>query len=290
MSNLGFANLPAQIHRKSVKKGFEFSLMIMGEAGLGKTTFVNSLFQQNFGEDKEYKTAEQRMEPNSSIRVVERELLDQQVKLKLTILDIVGFADAVDNTNTWSPAYEYIVRKLDEYLEQEGKVKRSKIVDNRVDALCYFISPNSNGLRPLDVTALKKLHNLVNIIPLIAKADTLTKSEIGALKHKVMEDIFKHNIKIYSMPFDSDDDDVSTTSANVPMPYAVVSSNSKIRVGGKEVYGRQYTWGAVEIENDEHCDFNTVRNILVRHGLHDLKERTNDLYEDYRAFKLNTAE
>jgi septin family protein len=29
----------------------------MGEAGLGKTTFVNSLFQQNFGEDKEYKTA-----------------------------------------------------------------------------------------------------------------------------------------------------------------------------------------------------------------------------------------
>jgi hypothetical protein len=63
----------------------------------------------------------------------------------------------VDNTNTWSPAYEYIVRKLDEYLEQEGKVKRSKIVDNRVDALCYFISPNSNGLRPLDVTGYSRI-------------------------------------------------------------------------------------------------------------------------------------
>lgn len=41
---VGFANLPNQVHRKSVKKGFEFTLMIVGESGLGKSTLVNSLF------------------------------------------------------------------------------------------------------------------------------------------------------------------------------------------------------------------------------------------------------
>lgn len=28
---VGFANLPNQVHRKSVKKGFEFTLMVVGE-------------------------------------------------------------------------------------------------------------------------------------------------------------------------------------------------------------------------------------------------------------------
>ena len=30
-SYVGFANLPNQVHRKSVKKGFEFTLMVVGE-------------------------------------------------------------------------------------------------------------------------------------------------------------------------------------------------------------------------------------------------------------------
>jgi len=29
---VGFANLPNQVHRKSVKKGFEFTLMVVGES------------------------------------------------------------------------------------------------------------------------------------------------------------------------------------------------------------------------------------------------------------------
>ena len=33
---VGFANLPNQVHRKSVKKGFEFTLMVLGESGLGE--------------------------------------------------------------------------------------------------------------------------------------------------------------------------------------------------------------------------------------------------------------
>ncbi len=33
---VGFANLPNQVHRKSVKKGFEFTLMVVGEYGFSE--------------------------------------------------------------------------------------------------------------------------------------------------------------------------------------------------------------------------------------------------------------
>lgn len=40
-------------------------------------------------------------------------------------------------------------------------------------------------LKPLDIQFMKQLHNKVNIVPVLAKADTLTKQEVAKLKRKV---------------------------------------------------------------------------------------------------------
>ncbi len=32
------------MYRKAVKKGFEFTLMVAGESGMGKSTLINSMF------------------------------------------------------------------------------------------------------------------------------------------------------------------------------------------------------------------------------------------------------
>lgn len=49
---IGFATLPEQVHRKSVKRGFEFTLMVLGETGLGKSTLINSLFLGDLYKDR----------------------------------------------------------------------------------------------------------------------------------------------------------------------------------------------------------------------------------------------
>ena len=41
------------------------------------------------------------------------------------------------------------------------------------------------SLKPLDLTFLKAMDHKVNIVPVIAKADTLTKNELARLKKKV---------------------------------------------------------------------------------------------------------
>ena len=45
---VGFANLPNQVHRKFIKKGFEFTLMMVGESGMGKSTLISSLGLPNW--------------------------------------------------------------------------------------------------------------------------------------------------------------------------------------------------------------------------------------------------
>lgn len=49
---IGFATLPEQVHRKSVKRGFDFTLLVVGESGLGKSTLVNSLFLGDLYKDR----------------------------------------------------------------------------------------------------------------------------------------------------------------------------------------------------------------------------------------------
>ena len=43
------------------------------------------------------------------------------------------------------------------------------------------------SLKPLDIEFMKRLDSRVNIVPVIAKADTLTANEVKALKRKVRE-------------------------------------------------------------------------------------------------------
>ncbi|TPP67821.1 Septin-7 [Fasciola gigantica] len=43
-SQVGFVSLPNQLHRKAVRRGFDFNLMITGSPGLGKSSFTNALF------------------------------------------------------------------------------------------------------------------------------------------------------------------------------------------------------------------------------------------------------
>lgn len=40
-------------------------------------------------------------------------------------------------------------------------------------------------LKPLDIEFMKQLHNKVNIVPVIAKADVLTRKEVLKLKKEV---------------------------------------------------------------------------------------------------------
>lgn len=153
-----------------------------------------------------------------------------------------------------------------------------------------FNTLSGHGLKPLDIEFMKQLHDKVNIIPVLAKADTMTPEEITAFKQTIMNQIAGAKIKIYEFPDVSDgeeNDKKENRRMKERVPFAVVGSNMIIDVDGKKARGRKYPWGAVNIENLEHCDFVPLRNMLIRTHLMDLKDVTNFIhYENYRCRKL----
>uniref|UniRef100_A0A9L0JD11 Septin 4 n=1 Tax=Equus asinus TaxID=9793 RepID=A0A9L0JD11_EQUAS len=145
---VGFATLPNQVHRKSVKKGFDFTLMVAGESGLGKSTLVNSLFLTDLYRDRKLLSAEERIMQTVEITKHAVDIEEKGVRLRLTIVDTPGFGDAVNNTECWKPVAEYIDQQFEQYFRDESGLNRKNIQDNRVHCCLYFISPFGHGYGP----------------------------------------------------------------------------------------------------------------------------------------------
>nr|XP_029726348.1 septin-7 isoform X6 [Aedes albopictus] len=286
---VGFANLPNQVYRKAVKKGFEFTLMVVGEAGLGKSTLINSLFLSDVYHPEQHPGPSKRIKKTVTVESTKVLLKENGVNLTLTVVDTPGFGTAVDNSNCWVPIVEFVENKYEEYLTAESRVHRMAIPDSRVHVCLYFIAPSGHGLKPLDIEFMQRLCDKVNIIPVISKADTLTPEEITHFKKQILNEIAQHKIKIYDFPDPSDEEEDAKTLRQLRsrVPFAVVGANAIIEIDGRKIRGRRYPWGVVEVESLDHCDFIALRNMVIRTHLQDLKDVTNNVhYENYRCRKL----
>lgn len=289
-SFVGFANLPQQWQKKSIKQGFSLNLLVVGEKGLGKSTLVNTLFNTDVY-DTSASHAKSDIPTSVSIQTESAEIVEGDVRLSLTVLSTPGFGDAINNNDAWRPIVEAIDQRFDKYLEEENRVNRTSIRDERIHACIYFIQPTGHSLRSLDIDAMKQLHKKVNLVPVIAKSDTLTHEEVRAFKERIMADIRYQQIDIFLPPiYDNDDDEAKSESRdiNACVPFAVVGSADEVTNSqGVTVRGRSYPWGVVEVDNEDHCDFVKLRQLIIRNHLEELRERTaNELYENYRTEKL----
>ncbi|ANB15997.1 septin CDC3 [Sugiyamaella lignohabitans] len=292
-SYVGFANLPQQWQRKSIKKGFNLNLMVVGESGLGKSTLVSTLFNMPMYGPKEKKDPGAEVPKTVNVKTVSAEIDEGGVRLRLTVIDTPGFGDFVNNSDSWKPIVEDIDRRFDAYLEDENKVHRSMSNDNRIHACIYFIQPTGHSLKPLDILVMKKLHQKVNLVPVIAKSDTMTEEEIITFKHRILEDIKHQEIEIFEPPrYENDDEETLVENAEImaSVPFAIVGSTQLVATpDGRSVRGRSYPWGVIEVDNEEHCDFVKLRQLIIRNHLEELRERTaNVLYENYRTDKLTS--
>lgn len=271
--------------------------MVAGESGLGKTTFVNTLFQSTLKERPN--PAERHNKFTLSHQTVELDIIraileEKNFKIRLNIIDTPGFGNNVNNHDSWTPIIDFLDDQHESFMKQEQQPIRYAKKDLRVHACLYFIRPTGHSLKPLDIEIMKRLSTRVNLIPVIAKSDTLSPTELDTFKTRIRDVIEAQDINIYTPPLELDDPASAEHAKQLIecMPFAVIGSEEDVEVSpGNFVRGRKYPWGVVEVENDTHCDFKKLRSLLLRTNMLDLILSTNELhFETFRSLKLGDDE
>uniref|UniRef100_A0A8C5NPL1 Septin 9 n=1 Tax=Junco hyemalis TaxID=40217 RepID=A0A8C5NPL1_JUNHY len=227
-----------------------------------------------------------------NIMVVEIE--EKGVRMKLTVIDTPGFGDHINNENCWQPIMKFINDQYEKYLQEEININRKKqIPDTRVHCCIYFIPATGHSLRPLDIEFMKRLSKVVNIVPVIAKADTLTLEERDYFKQRIMADLLANGIDVYPQKeFDEDSEDrLVNEKFREMIPFAVVGSDQEYQVNGRRILGRKTKWGTIEVENTTHCEFAYLRDLLIRTHMQNIKDITSNIhFEAYRVKRLNEGQ
>ncbi|WWD17855.1 hypothetical protein CI109_102299 [Kwoniella shandongensis] len=290
---IGIANLPNQRHKITSQHGAHFTIMVVGESGLGKTTLINTLFATEICSPRNYRQRfAKQLDKTTEVEILKADLEERGFNIKLTVVDTPGFGDYVNNRDSWTPIIDFIDDQHESYMRQEQQPHRKEKQDLRIHACLYFIKPTGNTLKPLDVEIMKRLGTRVNLIPVVAKADTMTPEDLSNFKTIIREVVVAQNIKIYTPPIDTEDEAAAehARAMQAVMPFSIIGSTLDVTTpDGRVVKGREYLWGVAEVENEDHCDFKKLRSLLIRTYMLDLITSTEENhYEAYRLAQMET--
>lgn len=236
------------IRKKDNRRGIRFNLLVTGNQGTGKTTFINSLLDQNIlphryqynnkgnninninsnktipktitysnisalnaiDLNNSFDPTNSHLEPGIAITETSVEIIDDDnTKILLTIIDTPGFGDNFNNNICIEEICNFLEQQFDLVLAEETKVKRNpRFEDTRIHCCLYFIEPTGHGLKELDIQSMIKFSKFVNILPIISRADSFTIDELKKFKKNILLDIEKFKIPIFQFQTDDDETDI----------------------------------------------------------------------------------
>ena len=230
----------------------------IGQTGLGKSTLVNTLFASHLVDSKGRQTPHESPRSTTEIEAVSHMIEENGVRLRLNIVDTPGYGDQINNDRCWDPIIKYIKDQHSAYLRRELTATREKFIqDTRIHCCLFFITPTGHQLKPLDVQVLRKLSDVVNVVPVIAKSDALTMEERTAFKARVKQEFQMYGLRMF--PYDSDeleeDERILNDTISNLLPFAIVGSETTANIGGQQVQARKNKWGIINVEDEKHCEF-----------------------------------
>ncbi|CAG8523718.1 9109_t:CDS:10 [Ambispora leptoticha] len=269
---VGFDSITQQIEKKLLKRGFQFNVIVVGQTGLGKSTLINTIFAAHLIDSKGRVNVDEPFRQTTEIQTVSHLIEENGIRLRLNIVDTPGYGDQVNNENCWEPIIKYIKDQHSAYLRKELTALRERYIqDTRIHCCLFFIAPTGHALKPIDIVVLKKLSEVVNVVPVIAKSDSLTLQERDAFKQRIKSELAHHNIKLY--PYDSEELDENERNLNESIksliPFAIVGSEKNVIIDGKSVRGRRNRWGqfpriGVAI-GDQILDLSSISSLFEKH-------------------------
>ncbi|CCH58616.1 hypothetical protein TBLA_0A08270 [Henningerozyma blattae CBS 6284] len=280
--SIGIDMIPHQRELLTQNRGINFTMMVAGQVGIGKTTFVNTLFNSTVLEhNSANKNKAQSHTRTKSIMSYKTQLIFDKTVLNLNIIDTPGFGSKIDNSFSWVTLVDYIEDQTRRLVFQDEQPDRSLRQDNKIHCCLYFLEPTNKGVASLDIITMKALAPKVNLIPVIGKADCLDENELENYKETVKSILKRYNIQPCQF---LNKNDKSFSELFDSIPFSVICSETMVRNNENVlVRARKYKWGTIEIENSKHSDFTKLRELLIGKHLVDFVTSAEIYFEKCRT-------
>lgn len=283
---------------KRIWQDMYLRIMLVGESGTGKTTFVNNLFRAYRGGDLlpphakgGASTASSRFQtdPQSLCTTFAVQDEAERTRIHYSVQDTPGYGDSFDIAKRLREILDFVSRQQLAYLDLERTLRTDDHPDARIDVCLYFIPPHR--LKEVDVTFMKELSAVVALIPVIAKADSMTASELIAFKQHVLTEAKSHGIPFFDFSASAISEvgvsDRNEDLGSVP-PFAIVSSDDAdyVEMTGTFWPVRSYLWGTCQAFNRSHSDVPLLKQLLLEDGYHDIRASTRVHYNTFKAKQM----
>lgn len=290
--NLSMLRVPPKIADKYV------NLLVVGESGLGKTTFIRNCFADLLNEDFELLDASwgsmTEFKDSPSVfctHLPAIEVPEALIRLRYSVQDVPGYGDdmAYENSDSYVSEILALVRQqnIHQCNETQGILLEELEFKHMYDACIYFVSPHQ--LKPRDLKFMASISKVVPVIPVIAKADCMTIEERQSFRNHINASLEKPSyssaegaseaIEVFKFPEEVME---AAEAAGNPLPFAVVGSRDTDDVEGDDMPLRHYPWGTCLPLRKEHSDAVFFRKTVLEYGFHALREEKKARYIAFR--------
>ena len=200
--------LTEQLNHEYRRAGITFRIMLIGESGLGKSTFTRALLRPYVPEHMLDEPAgsvatDALRERTTEITEIVHKVENDGFPVEITVVDCPGYGDAMDSTEWIDNIVQYVTGRFSEHYDALGNPPKgdgpaSNLQrDGLVHVCLYFIA--AHRLKGVDLEFMRRLQPYVNLVPLIAKSDTMTLSERDAFRRLVLSELRACGVKIFQL-------------------------------------------------------------------------------------------
>ena len=292
------------------------NIMVAGLSGLGKTTMCAALLDswQEVQEESKTTTTTSSSSPAPSTRKISTffhskqpqktrkqkkpkaiptitdhiitsspfEYHDKEANtiLRVRIIDTPGFGNRVNHRHSVQPITDFIGDCRNQKYKHEtssSKYSQDDEDDSLVHVCLYFLSPGR--FLAIDRHFLRNVQKEVTLVPIIAKADTMTDDEIAQYRAQLVEIFKREKIDVYNFEKDW-----------LPSKNASTNKLNRGRRPGEAlaIISRDgtYAWGTSSSFDPNHSDLSTIRDLLLSEHTERFLQLAKEKYTDYRAGRI----
>eukprot|EP00192_Tetraselmis_astigmatica_P025058 CAMPEP_0117672562 /NCGR_PEP_ID=MMETSP0804-20121206/13973_1 /TAXON_ID=1074897 /ORGANISM="Tetraselmis astigmatica, Strain CCMP880" /LENGTH=377 /DNA_ID=CAMNT_0005481177 /DNA_START=61 /DNA_END=1194 /DNA_ORIENTATION=- len=279
-------------------------MMLVGDSGLGKTTLLRTLLsgpgdklELHDGSETSHREFMRRPDSLCSTLIWEDDV--DKIRWVYRVQDTPGYGDDLNIMNNIKKMKAFVNRCNEKWLKMEQDIKRgvdmSLMDDPRIDLCLFCISPHR--VRNIDLYYMYELGQVVPIVPIVTKADTMTIREAEVHRRNVASRLEHPGLPgmkgpINTFQFDEETLERAGVSLNNGVyhmpPFLVIASNTVNKEKHKSdppIYWpqREYMWGTSEAFNPEHSDLINLRALLFKEACEEISATKRQRFEKWRV-------